>query len=130
MKHNKLNHNRSIMLGIMAMALVVLTVTIVFWMWCFPRPLSESTEVEAPCVVDLSTDFAGDSLHVYWNDSLLYSGTVDTAGARFGAPGGEALLMVGDVCADLASSFTVEEGVRRVHLKKRDGQVEASFSDR
>lgn len=36
MKKNKLNHNRAIMMGIMAMSLVVLAVVIFFWMWCFP----------------------------------------------------------------------------------------------
>ena len=37
MRNRKLNHNKGIMLGIMAMAVVVLAVVVVFWLWCFPE---------------------------------------------------------------------------------------------
>ncbi len=124
MRHNKLNHNRGIMMGIMAMALVVLTVTIIFWMWCFPTVKAEPEAPMAGCTVTMGAGFSADSVQVHWNDSLLFAGKVGAGGARFGAPVGEALLMVADMVTDSVFSFEVQAETRRIDLQKQAGQIQ------
>lgn len=46
MRKNKLNHNRAIMMGVMAMSMVVLIVVVIFWMWCFPAGTSPNEPAE------------------------------------------------------------------------------------
>ncbi len=37
MRNKKVNYNRQIMMGVMALAVAVFVVVVAFWVWCFPN---------------------------------------------------------------------------------------------
>ena len=74
MRHKRLDHNRGIMLGIMAMAIVVLSVVVTFWLWCFPGMFGpEGTVQQQPArMIVLTQGFCQQEVSLQLNDSILY----------------------------------------------------------
>lgn len=125
MRNKRLNHNKDIMLGVMALAIVVLAVVVVFWMWCFPdgTPQPPSDE-RAVCKIRLE-GFRGDSIQLQLNDSLFFSQAIgtDTATASVGLHDETCVLMVMQPLSDRVSSFELPADASSISLQKHDENI-------
>lgn len=126
MRNRKLNHNKGIMLGIMAMAVVVLAVVVVFWLWCFPDGSLQAETDENNTRIVLAEGFCGDSIQLTVNDTLLLDCRVgaDSLEVPVDLPEENHLLMVAFPEHDVVTSFDLPAGVKQVVLRNRDGNVD------
>lgn len=126
MRRKNLNHNKGIMLGIIAMAVVVLGVVMVFWMWCFPGGTGTTGAADANTRVLLAEGFRGDSVQLSVDDTLFFAQRVeaDSTEVSAGRPEDASLLMVAFPEKDMVCSFDLPKGVKRVVLRNRDGDVD------
>ena len=126
MKKNKLNHNREIMLGVMALAVVSLGVVVFFWLWCFlgGAPRTEAFRSEYRFL--LADGFRGDRVQLQLNDSIVFSRTVecDSPEVAVRVPEEMCFLMVIRPLSDRVSSFELPAKGADVVLRSRDGNVE------
>ncbi|MCD8317707.1 MAG: hypothetical protein LUC45_02095 [Paraprevotella sp.] len=127
MKRRRANPNRTVMIGIMLMAVVVLAVVVDFWMWCFPNGVPHSSSVPATKYdILLSEGLRGDSVQLQINDSVVFSGSVvsDTQMVSVAMPEKENLLMVMRPGSGEVSSFQLPSKGGRIVLREHNGQLE------
>lgn len=131
MRQRRLNHNKDIMLGVMALAVVVLGVVVFFWMWCFPDGTPHEDAEKMDYRFLLADGFRGDSVQLRMNDSLVFSGKVprDSLEISIGMPGEEYVLMVGLPQADRVSSFGLPPKGAAVLLRNNGGRVEMELQE-
>lgn len=125
MRKNKLNHNRQIMFGIMAMAIVVLGAVIFFWMWCLPEGGVVAKKNVNRCVVSIDRSFTGDSIQMALNDSIVYNRVITekNSSVDFPVTGAGKLLMVTDVRLGLVVSSEVPEQGGCFKLLRQNGEM-------
>lgn len=125
MRQNRLNHNRSIMFGIMALALVVLVVVVMFWMWCFPQVTGEEN-VLPRYVVEIPEGTLPDTVMVQLNDSLLYHDVLPGDTLRMDIEGSaeQNLLMVTDVGEGMNYTFVLADIDACYEVVKVDGELD------
>lgn len=125
MRKNKLNHNRQIMFGIMAMAIVVLGAVMFFWMWCLPDGGMEVKQDANRCIVRIDEAFVGDSIQMALNDSVVYEKVVTELDSSviFSVAGSDMLLMVSDVQSGMIVSSEVPERGGRFKLSCLNGEM-------
>ena len=126
MKRNRLNHNREIMMGVMALAVVVLGVVIFFWMWCFPNGTPHANTSQTSYCFLLTDGFRGDSVRLRMNDSVVFNRTVHTDSFEVSVqmPKGDCFLMVELPEADMVSSFELPSEGAVIGLRNRNGHVD------
>lgn len=124
MRKNKLNHNREFLFGIMALAVLVLCVVVVFWLWCFPDAIKTKNSAVV-YNVELASGFVGDSVQLFVNDSLFYSGVPldDSLKVEIEPFEDEHILMVVDALSGNATTFNLEEKGTWITLRKTNGLV-------
>lgn len=124
MRNKKLNYNRQIMMGVMALAVAVFVVVVAFWVWCFPNGTAVLSPVAARYTVAFSESFGADSIQVYLNDSLVFEGRPSGFSLPLSAGNGEDdVLMVADVVSDVLYTFPLEPGKQQVCLAREGNEV-------
>lgn len=127
MRHKRLDHNRGIMLGIMAMAIVVLGVVVAFWLWCFPGMFGpEGTAQQQPArMIVLTQGFCQQEVSLQLNDSILYQDrlTQDSLVLPLPPSAEEQLLMVSLPRTGYTYSFALPAGKGRYRLVYTKGAV-------
>lgn len=124
MRNKRLNYNRQIMLGVMALAVAVLVVVVAFWVWCFPNGTATPTPLKARYTVVFSESFGTDSTQVYLNDSLVFDGRPSDFSLPLVCGSGEGdVLMVADAVSDVLYTFPLEAEKSRLCLTREGGEV-------
>ncbi|MBP3472829.1 MAG: hypothetical protein J6K41_11460 [Paraprevotella sp.] len=124
MRNKKLNYNRQIMLGVMALAVAVLVVVVAFWVWCFPNGTVAPIQLKARYTVVFTESFGTDSTQVYLNDSLVFDGCPSDFSLPLSCGNGEDdVLMVADAVTDVLYTFPLEAGKSRVCLTREGREV-------
>ncbi len=123
MKKNKLNHNKQIMFGIMAMAIVVLCVVIFFWMWCLP-PDGQHTGSRPEHSIILNENLMGDSLQIIVGEDTLYSARVTgNESVTFTVPNGTSAFIVVDIRNACANTFEIPETGKNIMLERMGNDI-------
>ena len=126
MKKNHLNINKQFMVGngILAFAVILVIVIFLYSSYRLQRRAAEGRTYAERYAVCLSRGFAGDSLRVHVNDSLVFCGTVPADSFRFEAPrlADECVLFVEDARTGRTSFFNLPAGGGEVWLR-REGEV-------
>lgn len=118
-------------MGVMALAVVVLGVVVFFWMWCFPEGTSSGNAARTAYRFVLTDGFAGDSVQLRMNDSVVFDRTVRGDSLEFAVqvPVEECFLMVALPRAGMVSSFELPSEGASVELRNRGGKVEMQLSE-
>lgn len=119
--------NRAVMLGVMATAVVVLAVAVAFWIWCFPDGTKDYNAL-APYHISLTDDFAGDSIIIAVNDSIIVNQTVndDSLALSLSLPADQTnLLMITLAASGDTYAFDLPKGGGSLILNKAHGAVSA-----
>lgn len=126
MRKNKLNHNKEMMLGVMALAVVVLCTVIFFWMWCFPN----GTTAEATTAryrIRLVDNFHDDSLQIQIGDSVVFDRATGIGSEEIDArvACADSFMMVACPSTGRVSSFTLPADSARItlYIHEEDGSV-------
>lgn len=118
MKKNKLNHNKQIMFGIMAMAIVVLCVVIFFWMWCLPPGGLQAGNIAERSII-LNENLMGDSLQIIVGDDTVYNArSTGNESVKFTVPNGTSAFIVIDVRNTCANTFEIPETDKDIILER------------
>ena len=126
MGKNSLNTNKQFMIGNGILAFGVLSVVIIFLYMSlrFKRDANKVVTYEGVYNIEVSKDFAGDSIAIYVNDSLLMNRTMPDASLKLEinrfAEGN--VLMVVDNKTDKTTPFNLNPNGSKVIVKK-DGEV-------
>lgn len=127
MGKNSLNTNKQFMMGNGMLAFGVFAVIILFlyMSFRFQRKVDKLQTYEGVYHIELAADFAGDSLAVYLNDSLLLQQTMPNAQmqlevSRFAE---DNVLMVVNCQTDIATPFNLHASGSRVEVKKSGNLV-------
>ena len=126
MGKNSLNTNKQFMIGNGILAFGVLAVVIIFlyMSFRFKRDANKAVTYEGVYNIEVSKDFAGDSIAIYVNDSLLMNRTMPDASLKLEinrfAEGN--VLMVVDNKTDKTTPFNLNPNGSKVIVKK-DGEV-------
>ena len=122
MGKNSLNTNKQFMIGNGILAFGVLAVVIIFlyMSFRFKRDANKAVTYEGVYNIEVSKDFAGDSIAIYLNDSLLLDQTMPDANLkveikRFAE---DNVLMVVDNKTDKTTPFNLNPEGSRVEVKK------------
>lgn len=122
MGKNSLNTNKQFMLGNGMLAFGVFAVIIIFlyMSFRFQRKADKVQTYEGVYNIELSNSFAGDSIGVYLNDSLLLNQTMPDAGLKLVVKrfAEENVLMVVDNKTDKTTPFNLNPKGSRVEVKK------------
>lgn len=119
--------NRAVMFGVMATAVVVLAVAVAFWIWCFPDG-TKDYNAPAPYHISLTDDFAGDSIIIAVNDSIIVNQTVndDSLALSLSLPADQTnLLMITLAASGDTYAFDLPKGGSSLTLNKAHGAVSA-----
>ncbi|MBQ0061418.1 MAG: hypothetical protein MJZ69_05905 [Bacteroidaceae bacterium] len=122
MSHTKhLNKNRQFAVGIFVLVFVVLCVVVIFLMMCYDR-MGKQTSTKDYYEIELNRGFAGDSLILAVNDSVLFNGVVtqDTLKLSFKPFDESHMLSVGDPVTGMAQNNTISIPKGRIILKRTE----------
>lgn len=112
--------------GVLFIAVIAITVLFLYLAYTFKRDAEKKKTYTGQYHIEITTDFAGESLSVYVNDSLLMNGILpDTLTTldidRFAE---EHALIIVDNATDTATPFNLsKEGSQIVVKKEKDGIV-------
>lgn len=118
--------NRGVMLGVMATAVVVLAVSVCFWLWCFPEGTKVDGAARADYRVLLTEGFAGDSIVMAVNDSVVANEVItgDSVVVRFALPAGQGgVLMLSLPSSGNTYAFDLPSGGGKLTLRSENGRV-------
>ena len=106
-------------------AVLFITALFLYLAYTFKRDANKAVSYKGRYHIEISTDFAGESLSIYVNDSLLMNATMpDTLVAlevaRFAE---ESALIVVDNTTDAMSPFNLASKGSKVVVKKQNGEV-------
>ena len=127
MSKNRRNPHKSFMMlnGILAFAVFVIACLFLYVSFRLKRDADKIVSYEGRYQIELSSDFAGEAISVYLNDSLLLDGimpdsTIYTCVDRFAD---ESMLMIVDKETDLATSYNLNPDGSRITINKKEGIV-------
>ncbi|WP_455673011.1 hypothetical protein [Phocaeicola sp.] len=127
MGKNSLNTNKQFMVGNGIMAFGVFAVVIIFlyMSFRFKRDADRVITYEGVYNIEITKDFAGDSISVYLNDSLLLNRTLPDASLKLEVKrfAEDNVLMVVDNATDKTSPFNLKPEGSRVEVKKNGDMI-------
>ena len=111
--------------AVLFFAVLFITALFLYLAYTLKRDTDKKVTYEGQYHIEMSKDFAGESLSVYVNDSLLMNRTMpDTLVAfdlqRFAE--GHALIVVDNV-TDTATPFNLDKEGSKVVVKKQEGEI-------
>ena len=99
--------------GILAFGVLAVVIIFLYMSFRFKRDANKAVTYEGVYNIEVSKDFAGDSIAIYVNDSLLMNRTM---------PDARNVLMVVDNKTDKTTPFNLNPNGSKVIVKK-DGEV-------
>lgn len=127
MRKSSLNTNKQFMVGngILAFGVFAVIILFLYISFRFRRDADKVVTYEGVYHIEIARDFAGDSLAVYLNDSLLLNRVIPDASlkievARFAE---DNVLMIVDSRTDRATPFNLKKEGSRVEVKKSSGMI-------
>ena len=111
--------------AVLFFAVLFITALFLYLAYTFKRDADKVVSYKGRYHIELSTDFAGESLSIYVNDSLLRNSIMpDTLVTldidRFAE---ESALIVVDNTTDAATPFNLSKEGSKVQVKKQEGEV-------
>lgn len=126
MAKNKLNINKQFMIGngILAFGVFAIVIIFLYMSFRFKRDADKIRTYDGVYNIELSKDFAGDSIAIYLNDSLLLNCTMPDATTQLEIKrfADENALMIVDTKTDKITPFNLNSKGSRVEVKKK-GEV-------
>lgn len=123
----RLNKNHQFMVGIFVMVFAVFCVVGIFLVMCYDKA-EEISKSRNEYQIELAHGFAGDSIQVMVNDSVLYLDEVpgDTLVLHFKPYDEQHLLSVGDVRTGQAKNMNINSESGRIVLRRSADKKEIS----
>ena len=111
--------------AVLFIAVLVVCGIFLYMAFTFKRDANKKVTYEGRYHIEVSNDFAGESLSVYVNDSLLWNqampDTLVTLGIdRFAE---ENALLIVDNTTDTATPFNLDKKGSKVVVKKQEGEI-------
>ena len=111
--------------GVLFIAVIAITVLFLYLAYTFKRDAERKRTYTGTYHIEVSTDFAGQSLSIYMNDSLLMKGIMpdtltQTSIDKFAD---ENILMIVDNATDNTTPFNLNPDGSRVTVKKTAGII-------
>lgn len=111
--------------AVLFIAVLVVCGIFLYMAYTFKRDANKKITYEGRYHIEVSNDFAGESLSVYVNDSLLWNQTMpDTLVTldidRFAE---ENALLIVDNATDMATPFNLDKKGSKVVVKKQEGEI-------
>lgn len=124
-KRSNINRNFMVLNGVLFIAVIAITVLFLYLAYTFKRDADRKKTYTGQYHIEITTDFAGESLSVYVNDSLLMNGILpDTLTTldinRFAE---EHALIVVDNATDTATPFNLSKEGSQIVVKKKGGEI-------
>ena len=124
-KRSNIHKNIMVLNGVLFIAVIAITVLFLYLAYTFKRDAEHKQTYTGTYHIEVSTDFVGQSLSIYMNDSLLMSGTIpDTLVTldidRFAE---EHVLMIVDNETDATTPFNLSKEGSKVIIKKTHDEV-------
>ncbi len=127
MGKNHLNTNKQFMIGNGMLAIGIIAVVIIFLYMAFrfQRKPDKVISYEGVYAIEIAKDFAGDSMAVYLNDSLLFDQIMPDANMQFEIKrfAEDNVLMIVDKKSDSTTPFNLKKEGSKVEVKKKDGMI-------
>lgn len=128
MNHKSINSNKQFMIGNGILAFGVFFIVCLFLYLGFrhqPKSGDKAQTFEGLYAVEITPSFAGDSLSVYLNDSLLLNTTIRQASVMFQVKrfAEESTLMVVDNRTDEVTPFNLNPNGSQVQVEKKNGRI-------
>ena len=111
--------------AVLFFAVLFITALFLYLAYTFNRDANKAISYKGRYHIEVSTDFAGESLSIYVNDSLLMDGTMpDTLVSldinRFAE---EHALLIVDKQTDIVTPFNLTKEGRKVIIKKEGSEI-------
>ena len=111
--------------GVLFIAVIAITVLFLYLAYTFKRDAERKRTYTGTYHIEVSTDFAGQSLSIYMNDSLLMNGIIpDTLVTldidRFAE---EHVLMIVDNLTDATTPYNLNKEGSKMVVKKSEGEI-------
>ncbi len=127
MSNKSINSNKQFMIGNGILAFGVFFIVCLFLYLGFRGQKKENgqTVYEGIYTIEIADNFAGDSISVYINDSLLLNRTMDNAGLKLQVNrfAEENALMIVDNKTDEITPFNLSPKGSLISVEKRNGRV-------
>ena len=111
--------------AVLFFAVLFITALFLYLAYTFKRDANKVVSYKGKYYIEVSTDFAGESLSIYVNDSLLWNQAMpDTLVTldidRFAE---ESALLIVDNATDTATPFNLDPKGSKVVVKKQEGEI-------
>ena len=111
--------------AVLFFAVLFITALFLYLAYTFKRDVNKAVSYKGKYYIEVSTDFAGESLSIYVNDSLLMDGTMpDTLVSldvnRFAE---EHALLIVDKQTDIVTPFNLSKEGGKVIIKKEGSKI-------
>ena len=127
MSRKRQNPHKNFMVfnAVLFIAVLFITGLFLYLSYTFKRNADRKVTYEGRYLIEMSTDFGGESLSIYVNDSLLLNATMpDTLVSlnieRFAE---ESALIIVDNATDTMTPFNLDQKGSKVVVKKQEGEV-------
>ena len=124
-KRSNIHKNFMVLNGVLFIAVIAITVLFLYLAYTFKRDAERKRTYTGIYHIEVSTDFAGQSLSIYMNDSLLMNGIIpDTLVTldidRFAE---EHVLMIVDNLTDATTPYNLNKEGSKMVVKKSEGEI-------
>ena len=124
-KRSNIHKNFMVLNGVLFIAVIAITVLFLYLAYTFKRDAERKRTYTGTYHIEVSTDFAGQSLSIYMNDSLLMNGIIpDTLVTldidRFAE---EHVLMIVDNLTDATTPYNLNKEGSKMVVKKSEGEI-------
>jgi hypothetical protein len=106
-------------------AVLAITVIFLYLSYTFKRDADKKKTYTGEYHIELTADFAGESLSIYVNDSLLLNGTMPDTSVVFNINrlAEENALIIVDNATDIMTPFNLSKEGSKVMVKKQKGEI-------
>lgn len=123
---NHLNTNKQFMIGngILAFAVFAVIIIFLYMSFRFKRDAEHVKRLEGVYCIELTSDFKGDSVHLYINDSLICAKNMLDEDLQFSVQrfADESVLMVVNAVTEQMNMFDLDKNGCNMKIRK-DGDV-------
>lgn len=127
MTKSHLNTNKQFMIGngILAFAVIFVVVIFIYLAMRMSRDETAKTKYQEFYTVSVDDSLVGDSLSIFVNDSIIYSGLPDSAGVvvRFNRFADKSSMLVLDVATGFVSAFSLDDAGENFCLYSEEGTL-------
>ena len=111
--------------AVLFFAVLFITALFLYLAYTFKRDANKAISYKGKYYIEVSTDFAGESLSIYVNDSLLMDGTMPDTLVSFNVNrfAEEHALLIVDKQTDIVTPFNLSKEGGKVIIKKEGSKI-------